>query len=156
MPISLDPLAATPRHGLPLLFAGQTQKEFFINEALLRLDSLCATQVVEQRNDPPLSGMQTGQIWLIGAQPGGAWSSFPMHLAAWSENGWRMMEPFSGQRVFDESLACSRLFIDGGWSQPVAAPTINGGSVIDTEARAALALIVEALVNLTLLASPQS
>ncbi len=29
---------ATPRFALPLLFAGQAQKEFFVNEALLRAD----------------------------------------------------------------------------------------------------------------------
>ena len=156
MPVTLDPLAATPRHGLPLLFAGQTQKEFFINEALMRLDSLCATMVLEQRNDPPVAGMQAGQIWLVGPQPSGAWAGFPLHLAAWSENGWRLMEPFLGQRVFDVGLACSRFYVDGDWSVPVAAPTTSGGTVIDIEARAALALIVDALVNSTLLASPQS
>ena len=32
--------SSTGRHALPLLVAGQAQKEFFVNEALARIDAL--------------------------------------------------------------------------------------------------------------------
>lgn len=154
MPVALDPLAVTPRHQLPMLFAGQTQKEFFINEAFARLDGLCACHVVGERNDPP-AAPQAGEMWIIGQQPVGAWTGFSGHLALWLENGWRTLEPKPGQRVYDLSQTGSRFHVDGDWSLPVTVQPVTGGDVIDVQARAALALIVETLVNSTLLSSPQ-
>ena len=38
LPVDFD--TATARHGFPMLVAGQAQKEFFVNEALARIDAL--------------------------------------------------------------------------------------------------------------------
>jgi hypothetical protein len=45
--------AVTPRIGFPMLFAGQSQKEVTVNEALILLDILVGAGVHGIRNDPP-------------------------------------------------------------------------------------------------------
>ena len=64
---------ATTRHGLPLLQAGQAQKEVTHNEALVLLD-LLAHPAVEGVLATPPAAPTPGQGWIIGAGATGAWS----------------------------------------------------------------------------------
>ncbi|MGB7407193.1 MAG: DUF2793 domain-containing protein, partial [Pontixanthobacter sp.] len=52
---------ASPNYGLPFLFAGQTQKEFYVNEAHARIDMLLHP-VVEGIADTPPADAQEGQV----------------------------------------------------------------------------------------------
>lgn len=142
-----DPLlfdAATPRLALPLLFAGQAQKEFFVNEALLRADAAiqCA---VEGEADVPPAAPQPGQAWLVGPAGSGAFDGHDRAIAAWTEDGWRFIAPAGGFRVFDRTRSCFRHFTEE-WEVAVAPAPPSGGTTIDAEARAALAQVVEKLM----------
>ncbi len=153
----------TPRLSLPLLEAGQAQKEMFHNEALALLDiATQATAVAAMVNVPP-DAPAIGQCWIVGTAPQGAWSGHGGNLAGWFENGWRFVSPFDGMRVWvaaDQAFAIhsggtwyqgrtyGRLFIEGrqvvGPQRPnIAEPT--GGTTVDAAARSAIAAVVQTL-----------
>lgn len=155
---------ATERLSLPMLFAGQSQKEVFHNEALQVLDTLAAGAVEEpERNDPPSSPV-AGSCYLVGAAPTGEWSQYPDHLAAFSGAGWRFVAPVPGLVVLVKStgifatyglagweigtISGSRVVINGTQIVGPQAGTIagpSGGTTIDSEARATLEQVLAAL-----------
>lgn len=140
-PITYD--SATPRLGLPLLFAGQAQKEVFVNEALARVDGLLHAAVEGEASAPPASP-QDGESWLIATAASGDWEGRDGALASWQGGGWLFTEPREGLLVFDRSTMQDVRF-SGGWTRasPVTAPA--GGVTVDTQARAAIGELIAAL-----------
>jgi len=154
----------TARLGLPLLAAGQAQKEISHNAALAMLDVL--VQPVVHRfgdNDPPVAPV-IGQSWIVGSAPTGDWTGQPHAIATWRGEGWEYLMPAEGSRFWVVADGLWAGFGEGGWTrgilpcvslkiggdqvvgarQPaIAAPT--GGSTVDTEARTALAAVIVAL-----------
>ncbi len=53
-------METSARHGLPLLSAGQAQKEYFHNEAIQALDFLVGPAVFEGPSDQPPATPQVG------------------------------------------------------------------------------------------------
>ena len=141
------------RLGLPLMAAGQAQKEVTHNEALLILDSLIMPQSeAAPQNTPPVSPA-TGQCWLVGPAPTGDWSGQAHRLASWTEAGWRFADFPIGARVRLTGAGVSWARIPMGWqSAPVVVP-VSGGTVIDNECRTAIAGIISALVAAGLIAT---
>lgn len=154
----------TARLALPLIAAGQAQKELFHNEALARVDALLTPSVVAMLvNDPPASPTP-GQCWIIGDTPTGVWAGQPHMLAAWTDGGWRMIAPLTGMQIWSIAdglfarfdgvawicgdVVARRLLVGGvpvvGLQQPpIFAP--SGGAVIDVEGRGAIGAILAAL-----------
>ena len=64
----------TPRLALPLLQPGQAQKEMGHNEALAALDLIVQPNVVAAGIDTPPTSPESGQCWIVGASPTGAWA----------------------------------------------------------------------------------
>ena len=150
-----DPIAfddTTPRLDLPLLFAGQAQKEFTVNEALLRADLAVQCVVEGERDDPPPTPV-AGAAWLVGATPSGEFTGHAAAIAGWSEAGWRFIDATVGLRVFDKSAACFRHF-DGTWTMPTAPAAPTGGTAIDAEAREAIVNILERLADAGIFSTP--
>ena len=143
-----DPIVfetATARFELPLLFAGQAQKEFFVNEALSRADLLLHCAIQGETAAPP-SAPQAGQVWLVAASPTGIFIDYAASLAGWTGDGWRFVFPHDGLRVFDRSNAAFRLY-HGSWQRQIVPNAPSGGTVVDAEARGAIALLLERLVE---------
>lgn len=141
-----DPIAftgATPRLDLPLLFAGQAQKEFYVNEALLRAEIAIQCVVLGETDQPP-AAPEPGQAWIVGSQPSGAFAGHPGAIAGFSSSGWRYIEPSDGFRVFDAAAGSFRLF-SSGWQEFVAPDAPTAGTTVDAEARAALAELIARL-----------
>ncbi|WBO22085.1 DUF2793 domain-containing protein [Sphingomonas abietis] len=155
---------ATARFALPLLAAGQAQKELFHNEALARADLLLQPTVeAVALNDPPPAPI-VGQCWIVGAAPSGAWAGQPQALAGWTEGGWRFVAPRDGMAIWsvaDRLLACfdgtawrigdiaaGRLTVAGVQvvgRQQSAIPDPAGGTVADSAARDAISAVLAAL-----------
>lgn len=123
--------------------AGQSQKEVTVNEALLLAD-LLLHPAVEGMADTPPSAPASGQCWIVGPAPAGAFSGKSGQVAAWSEGGWRFITPFPGLRVHDKASGAQRFF-NGAWQGVVAPAAPAGGAVIDVQARAAVASLVALL-----------
>ena len=58
---------ATPRWGLPLLFAGQAHKELAHNEALVLIDALLHGRVESAAINAPPKDPAPGQCWIVAA-----------------------------------------------------------------------------------------
>ena len=136
----------TSRLQLPLMAAGQAQKEVTHNEALLLIDSLTVpTSEAPPQNQPP-SAPVAGQCWLVGAAPTGAWLGQAHALASWTSAGWRFAGLPLGAQVILAGTGARWHRIPTGWQAPPVVSAASGGAVIDSESRSAIAGIISALI----------
>ena len=135
--------SSTARLALPYLFAGQSQKEFTVNEALARLDQLVSPAVLGEATSAPASP-SPGDCYLVGTSSSGIFSGHEGRIAGWDGQQWTFCDPVEGMRVHDRSDGSS-LFYNGGWVRPVAPDDPTGGATVDTEARDAIVALIAAL-----------
>jgi hypothetical protein len=143
-----DPISftsAAPRFGIPFLFAGQAQKEFYVNEAHALVDMLLHP-AIESESDTPPSAPQEGQCWLVGANPTAEWLGQGANLAGWVAENWVFASPTDGLRILDKTSGQTILF-SNGWQRVVSPAIRSGGQVVDIEARDAIGNLVETLRN---------
>ena len=150
----------TARFGLPLLLAGQGQKDVTHNEALLVVDALLCPVVEHVGLATPPADPVVGQCWLIPADATDLWASRGGQLAAWTEGGWRYLELPVGVSLFDRHSERMIRRSDSGWTidrwRGAVAPAIStptGGLVADTEARAAIDGLITSLVDIGLIST---
>lgn len=157
-------LPVTVRHALPLLSAGQAQKEVAHNEALLIADFMLNPVAEELGRDTPPQAPDVGRAWILGAAPEGAWSGRAGQIACWTAGGWRFVAPFEGLHIWVRATGLWAVRGSAGWTtgimnatavhiggarvlgerQPIIADPAGGG-VIDDQARAAIIAILDAL-----------
>lgn len=149
----IEPLSfpsTTPRHGLPLLFAGQAQKEATINAAQLLADLLLHPAIEGEAAAPPANPAE-GSSWLVAAPAGGPFIGHEGALAGYAAGAWTFAAPRDGMRVFDRSTGQFLLYL-GGWRREAAPAYPAGGTTIDVEARAAIVAILQLLRRTAILA----
>lgn len=154
----------TARFGLPMLQPGQAQKELYHNEALALIDVMMHANVEAIGLNTPPTSPAAGKCWVVGAAPTGSWAGAAHQLAGWTAGGWRFVAPVDGMTVWSLADALEARFVVDSWvlgdtraarlmiggvqvvgaRQPGIADPV-GGTTIDTEARAVLALILTAL-----------
>ena len=157
-------MPTTTRLGLPLLAAGQAQKEITHNEALQVLDVAVAASVEEPaRASPPASPVE-GNCYIISDTPSGAWAGHARQIACYSMGGWRYSLPVEGQLVFVRSSQVFAVYRQNVWDvgtlpgsklvlngqqvvgpRLAAIPSPSGGTVVDVQSRDALGLVLAAL-----------
>ncbi|MBN8483914.1 MAG: DUF2793 domain-containing protein [Sphingomonadales bacterium] len=135
--------SSTPRLGLPLLFAGQTQKEGYLNETAARLDALMFLAIEGEAANPPPAPLD-GQSWLISPAASGDWLGHDGQIAIRQGGNWLFALPVDGLRLLDRASGQEWRF-SGGWRIPDRPALPAGGTTIDAEARAAIAGIIAAL-----------
>lgn len=142
-----DPLAFTstsPRHGLPFLFLGQSQKEFTVNQAHALIDMLLHPAIGGEAAMPPASP-EEGECWLVGAGASGDWSGHQGEIAGYQPGGWLFAAPREGMRLFNRASGQLLLHAAGAWQAAPLPPAPAGGSTVDAEARSAIAGLVSSL-----------
>lgn len=154
----------TPRWTLPLLVAGQAQKEYFHNEALVRIDALLHGRAESADVATPPSAPTIGQCWIVATGASGAWEGQDGALACWTDGGWRFVPARAGLCVavadrdhdmrhdgsgwHDAVVRSDGLYIDG---QKIIGPRAAAiavpaaGTIVDVEARAAISAILTAM-----------
>lgn len=155
----------TPRLNLPLLAAGQVQKEWFHNEALTLVDLLVGGSLEAGPIEAPPTNPVVGGLYLIAASgASGAFTEMEGYLAGWTEGGWRFVAPAEGMRLTVRSSGVDLHFWNGAWrlgsvradelviggarvvgSAAAAIGDPAGGTTIDANARACLTQILAAL-----------
>ncbi|RRQ51678.1 DUF2793 domain-containing protein [Sphingorhabdus wooponensis] len=134
----------TGRHRLPLLAVSQAQKEITHNEALVLIDALLHMAVeAVQPTAPAVTDNDIGKSWVIHGAPTGVWANKAGQIACWVGGSWRFVEPHEGMRIWNKSTRRQSLFISGQWTLAPAIPSPIGGTTVDSEARAALAAILQ-------------
>jgi len=157
-------MSATARFAIPLLSAGQAQKELYHNEAIQALETLVSPAVEEGPRATPPASPVIGACYIVATSPTGAWTGKAPNLATYTAGGWRFVAPVEGTTAYVRSLSVSANFRGGAWelgvlrgsnltigglqvvgarATAIAAPT--GGSVVDAEARSAVGQILTAL-----------
>lgn len=157
-------MEGTVRWAMPLLFAGQAQKEITHNEALVLIDALLHGRVESADLSSPPGAPAVGQCWIVAEVATGAWAGQAGAVALWTAGGWRFVAPRAGLSVAvadrdhalfhdgtewrsgairDGGLYLNEEKVVGARMAAIAAP--GGGSVIDAEVRSTVAAILVAL-----------
>lgn len=140
-PIVFD--AKTPRHAMPFLIPGQAQKELFVNESLAFIDMLLHPVVTGSAAAPPASPA-AGECWIVEGPAMNAWAGREDAIAGWDGSQWTFAMPADGLAVQDLSTGAKRHF-SGGWTTAPVVASPTGGSVVDSEARAAIDSLLAAV-----------
>ena len=154
----------TSRLALPLLQAGQAQKEATHNEALALLDLAVQASVLAVGDNVPPVAPVVGNAWIIGTAPTGGWAGQARTIAGWTSGGWRFVVPREGMTAWSVADAQAARFAGGAWTIGVLAgsrvtiggvdvvgarhaaiPEPTGGTVVDSQARTAIGAILGAL-----------
>ncbi len=149
-----DPIpfpSSTPALSLPLLIVGQAQKEFFVNQALCLLDALHMHTVKASQSAPPAIGVES-DCYRVKSPATGEWSGREDRIAVLIAGGWHFIEPVHGMALYDRT-ADNLLVFRSGWKLAQAPTPPAGGSVVDTEARAAIGALVQSLKTIGVLAT---
>lgn len=157
-------MESTERLALPFILPGQAQKELFHNEALQQLDLIVAGAAEEPPRNAPPAAPAPGSCFIVGASPTGEWAGRSNHVAGWTAAGWRFAAPVEGMTVHVRSSGETACYRAGAWelgrirgselmiggdkvvgarAAAIAAP--SGGTIVDSEARAAIAAVLAAL-----------
>lgn len=128
---------------LPLLFVGQAQKEPFINHAFSAIDALL-TGVIDDSLATPPSDASEGSRYRILDNAVGEWLGHDGEIAIQIGGAWEYIVPQEGMSIFD-SAARKSLFFASEWLDANEPPAPTGGSVVDSEAREVLELLIDAL-----------
>lgn len=155
---------ATPRLALPMLAAGQAQKEVLVNEALQRLDALVQPVALSATLAVPPASPAEGACWIVAAGASGTWTGYDNALAQWTAGGWRFAAPAEGWRCIILDSAAVMIFQSGSWRldairgdglyignkrvigarvSDIAEPA--GGTIVDVEARSVINLLLSML-----------
>lgn len=147
-----DPLfdSRTARFELPLLFAGQAQKEFFVNELAARVDSLVHLAIEGEQAAPPTNPAD-GQAWLVGPGASGEWSGQTGKIASRQAGNWLFLAPRDGMRLLNRSSGQEMRYANG-WLAPARPPAPSGGTTIDSESRTAIAALLACLTEAGIIA----
>jgi len=159
-------MAGTPRLALPFLSVGQAQKEFTHNESLQTLDVLVAGAVEQPPLATPPTSPTLGACYIVGPAATDAWAGKSQCVAAWTSGGWRFISAVEGMLLYERTSGTWAAFRNGGWELGIARaaalvidgqqvvgprvapiPSPSGGSVIDSEGRAAIDAILGALTQ---------
>lgn len=123
-----------------------------MNQSLAIVDALTPRAVVATLAAPPTAPAD-GACYLVAQAATGSWSGKADQLALSIGGRWHYIAPLEGMLMFDrnaERWLCFR----AGWQSADVPVAPTGGTVVDIEARNALAQLVENLQTLGLIPSP--
>ncbi|MFT3966912.1 MAG: DUF2793 domain-containing protein [Sphingobium sp.] len=143
------------RLSLPLLAAGQAQKEVLVNEAMQRIDALVQPVALSAGLAAPPASPEEGECWIVGPGAEGAWAGQEGAIAQWTAGGWRFCAPGDGWRCAILDRGTVMTFADGQWRDGATRPDglyiggvklvgfrmddidgPDGGTIVDSQARA--------------------
>ncbi len=109
------------RLALPYLLPAQAQKHVTHNEALETLDTLVQLVLEEVGAQTPPPAPLAGQVWALGAAPGGDWAGEAGRLARYADPGWRFVTPAPGWIATERGTGQLMVHDGSGWGPLPAA-----------------------------------
>ena len=128
-----------------MLYSSQAQKELCVNESLTILDAALHCNIEGIAAAPPMTPTN-GNNWLVAASATGAWAVQDNNIACYQNGNWIFLNPKAGMNAFDKSLQQYRHF-GSIWEAPATPTMPAGGTVVDTQARTAIAGLLSALTQ---------
>jgi hypothetical protein len=122
-----------------------------VNQALGLIDALHMHSVKASQAAPPASPVES-DCYRVKAPATGAWVGREDHVAVLIGGEWHFIEPVQGMVLYDRT-SDNMLVFRAGWKVAQAPALPAGGTTVDTEARAAIAALVQALKTLGVLAT---
>lgn len=116
-------MAITPHLGLTLVEQSQAQKEVTVNMALMRIDALLNSGVIDRHLIEPPSAPAQGDIYIVAADATGAWEGHEDEVA-YFEQIWRFIVPNTGLMLWVADEGAFYLFDGSGW-----VPTSGGAAL---------------------------
>lgn len=110
----------TPRLGLPFIAPQQAQKQVTYNDAMRALDVLVQPAVTSRSVGTPPSSPATGDSYIVGASPTGAWTGNAAKIATWDGVAWNFRTPADGWLAYVLDDAEMAICQSGAWSALVA------------------------------------
>lgn len=107
---------------------------------------LLHSAVEDVANAPPATPAD-GACWLVGGVPAGAWTGHAGELACRQLGNWLFVPPREGLTLLNSANGQVMRFVEGVWAAPATPATPVGGTVIDSELRAAFAALLSALAT---------
>lgn len=97
---------ATTHLLLPYILAAQAQKHVTHNEALRLLDGLVQLSVLDRDLTAPPGSPTNGDRYIVASGATGAWASWDLNVALWTDGAWLRLPPRTGWRAWveDEGL----------------------------------------------------
>ena len=102
----------------------------------VQVDSAVITSydVLNSQNAPPVSPA-TGDIYLVGNSPSGAWVGHAKDIAEWNGSGWVFTDGVQGDFLYNATNALTYIFRSGNWVQTTGIPALNNGNTISSGLR---------------------
>jgi hypothetical protein len=132
--------------------------------ALGLIDLIIAGSVEGTPIAVPPASPALGRLYRVATGASGAFSGRDQQLAGWSEGGWRFIAPVEGMRLVERTSGLELAYRDGAWTsgsarasevlvggakvvgaRQAAIADAAGGTVVDSQARAAVAQVLAAL-----------
>ncbi len=88
---------------IELLSLNQARKEVTVNEALIKIDALLNTSIIDIGTNNPPENPKNGDLYAIGDIPTGQWEGRKNQLAFWYYNNWYFLNPKIGLYMFIQS-----------------------------------------------------
>ncbi|HUY68253.1 MAG TPA: DUF2793 domain-containing protein [Alphaproteobacteria bacterium] len=116
--------SATPNLALGYIVASQAQKEVTHNGALNDLDFLAKLSVIDYTLGTPPSSPATGDTYIIGSSPTGAWAG-SAHAVAGYYSGWSIKPPQAGWVAWTQNGNRLLYYTGSAWAL-LAVPCLDG------------------------------
>jgi len=90
--------------------------------------------VLNSQNTPPISP-NTGDVYLVGTSPSGAWVGQAKDIAEWNGSAWVFTDGVQGDFLYNATNALTYIFRSGNWVQTTGIPALNNGNTISSGLR---------------------
>jgi hypothetical protein len=90
--------------------------------------------VINQQNAPPGSPT-TGDSYLVGTSPSGAWVGHAKDIAEWNGSAWVFTDGVQGDFLYNATNALTYIFRSGNWVQTTGIPALHNGNTISSGLR---------------------
>jgi len=87
--------------------------------------------VINSLNTPPVSP-NTGDVYLVGNSPTGAWVGHSKDVATWDGSAWTFIDGVQGNFLYNASTGITYIFRSGNWVQTGGIPALNNGNTISS------------------------
>ncbi|MFA4994210.1 MAG: DUF2793 domain-containing protein [Bdellovibrionales bacterium] len=153
-------MTTTPNLALTYIASSQAQKEITHNAALNDIDFLAKTSVIDTTVSTPPASPATGDAYIIGASPSGAWTGFAGSLAGYY-GGWSIKMPVAGWTAWTRATSRLLYYTGSAWALLTtpkidATTTWNPGTVASASGATSSAITVTgaALGDFAIVAAP--